>query len=399
MRYLTPKYVAVLALIAAGILVIGSYLRPDKKQRNVPPPDTTATPLQRISREAELRETADFLSQRARDMGKHLVYLPDLHASAIAWDAQSTLVSTDNIGTGSTAPRLSLVQIRDPNPRHVTPVQAGPGVRQGSEWAALVARSPEGDLVWVPGLAGGNSPAHCAGMDYHEVAFNAPLTSAFAGGGLFDLTGQLMGFVARCGDKLSLIAASELASLLKMADSLDAQLWLRYGMRLTPLDDKTRDYFEETQGLLVTAVLKGGLADRAGLVPGDIVMGLNNQAVTELGDLATLAAPVTPGNLVLTIQRSGAPQNLTLPAAGQTPDSAGLEPEATPRGVALASVATGSPAQRAGLRPGDRVWQIGSVRVNSRDDLRRQLPAAGTDPVWLLYDRGPVEHGILLERP
>jgi hypothetical protein len=55
-------------------------------------------------------------------------------------------------------------------------------------------------------------------------------------------------------------------------------------------------------------------------------------------------------------------------------------------GVVLSSVAAGSPAERAGLRPGDRIVQFGARKIRSDDDFYGAVSAAAS-PATMLVER------------
>src|SRR5688572_16510303 len=46
------------------------------------------------------------------------------------------------------------------------------------------------------------------------------------------------------------------------------------------------------------------------------------------------------------------------------------------RGVVVESIAAGSPFQQVGVQPGDTIWRVGGRRVNSVEDIERELSRA-----------------------
>lgn len=67
-----------------------------------------------------------------------------------------------------------------------------------------------------------------------------------------------------------------------------------------------------TNGVLLSGVLEGGPADRAGLKPGDVLMAVNNQPITDVRALLNQVAQLGPGNDVnIKILRKG--KELVLP--------------------------------------------------------------------------------------
>ena len=67
MEHRSPAYVAVLAVIAGSILLVGSLMRPAKpvEQDAAPPSRTEMMRLQRMTHRGSLDQTADFFAALA----------------------------------------------------------------------------------------------------------------------------------------------------------------------------------------------------------------------------------------------------------------------------------------------------------------------------------------------
>jgi serine protease DegQ len=60
-----------------------------------------------------------------------------------------------------------------------------------------------------------------------------------------------------------------------------------------------------TSGALIAGVLKGGPADRAGVKPGDIIVGVGGKEVTDSSGMLNLVAALPPGNMAtVTVMRN-----------------------------------------------------------------------------------------------
>ena len=83
-----------------------------------------------------------------------------------------------------------------------------------------------------------------------------------------------------------------------------------------------------------------------------------------------------------------------------TPLNPGLsEYFGTARGVLVVEVATGTPAEEAGLRPGDVLLRVGGAEVNDLEALRRAVGAApGSQPIALVVLRKGVRLPLSLPR-
>ena len=72
---------------------------------------------------------------------------------------------------------------------------------------------------------------------------NLPLTDSALGGGLFDVDGNLLGVVLRCGDHIAAVVPADVDRELARAASFEGQLLQSYGLQVTGLDDVSRQIF------------------------------------------------------------------------------------------------------------------------------------------------------------
>jgi serine protease Do len=157
-----------------------------------------------------------------------------------------------------------------------------------------------------------------------------------------------------------------------------------------------------TDGALVAAISPGSPAFRAGLQPGDVITGVNGQTVTNPNDLASDIANVDPGHdTSITYLRGGQSHQLsvavaTMPANPDADFAAGSGPGQTApavtqhrlgltlapltddarsqlnvpagtNGALISQVQPNSPADQAGLQPGDLVVGVGPTSVATPD--------------------------------
>ena len=195
------------------------------------------------------------------------------------------------------------------------------------------------------------------------------------------------------------------------------------GVRVQQIDaEKARGLgLPDSRGALVGDVEAGSPAEKAGLVPGDVIRSFNGAPINDSSDLPPLVGAQAPGTRVtLGVFHDGNTRDVGVtlgqldenianaapampggsgPAAGrrnplglvgQALDAddrkqLGLGPN---QGVGIASV-EGLAARRAGLQPGDVLLQVGRTKVGSPSELDRAL--AGVKPgqtVMLLVRRG-----------
>ena len=176
------------------------------------------------------------------------------------------------------------------------------------------------------------------------------------------------------------------------------------GIQMQPLDPgMAREFGFTGQGVLVTLVVDGGPADRAGLKPGDILVKVNGQETPSLqrvqravklcapgadcpielfreGESVTVSATLDDASKQLAVAaparvgpratvrqapspKAAAPASLGLEVAAITPAVAKERRLDDARGVIVTAVADGSAAARAGLRAGDVIREVSGNRV------------------------------------
>jgi serine protease Do len=161
--------------------------------------------------------------------------------------------------------------------------------------------------------------------------------------------------------------------------------------------------------------------------PGDVVVEFNGSKIREVPDLQRRVASVAPGETVkLTVVRDAQMVPVSV-AIGEMPaedrpvaaveretEGLGMQVEALAPGAAdrlglpvseglvVIDVASGGPADRAGLRRGDVILEVARRPVTDVTSLNRALAAAPTDSPVLLYVHRPGGGGrnqyVVLER-
>ncbi|MBW2421553.1 MAG: DegQ family serine endoprotease [Deltaproteobacteria bacterium] len=245
---------------------------------------------------------------------------------------------------------------------------------------------------------------------------DAPINRGNSGGPLFDTQGRVIGINTAIfspsggsvgiGFAIPSSMASEVVSELALHGSV-ARGWL--GVQIQPVTGDVAESLgvAEGQGALVASVVPESPAARAGIVPGDVVIGMNGESLDDFKDLPRLVAKTKAGSdSTLEIRRRGKSRKLRveigrMPGEGielaqsqDTADSAKLgiqlaelTPEMRQRydipeesdGALVARVMTGSPASRAGIRPGSVISMVGQERVQSPDDVLTEVEEAAEE--------------------
>jgi serine protease Do len=241
---------------------------------------------------------------------------------------------------------------------------------------------------------------------------DASINPGNSGGPLVNLSGEVLGvntmIIGSSG--IGFAIPSNLArkvglELLKDGDVSRAWIGVSY-QELTP-ELASSFGVQRTRGALISDVIPGGPAAKAGLRSGDIVLDIQGREIKEGKDLmrAVLMYPVGE-KLSITVLRDGQQQKLSVVTAeraakneqrlgaakaqkrgGQARassaigvDVAPLTPEIArrlgyqgPGGVVVADVAAGSPAERAGLMRGDVIEEIDRKQVTSDKQVEDAL--------------------------
>jgi serine protease Do len=267
---------------------------------------------------------------------------------------------------------------------------------------------------------------------------DAAINRGSSGGPLFDARGDLIAIgsalLAPAGGSVGIGFAIPAAVVRPIVEQLRAEGRVRrgwLGVQVQTLTPEIADALgiASPRGALVAAVTPGAPADRAGLRPGDVVVGFAGRPVARMRDLPRLVAatapgrradlrllrrgretvvPVEVGELAATAAAavpdvpeprgfSGSPAAGTPALAGLTVapldralrDAFGVAPDVV--GVMVTGVADDSPAARQGLAAGDVLVAVGETPVTTPDALRRavdQQRRAGRPSAVVLVNRG-----------
>ncbi len=274
---------------------------------------------------------------------------------------------------------------------------------------------------------------------------DASINPGNSGGPLFDQHGRVVGIAtaifSQSGGNIGIGFATPINMARAVVDQLRAsgkvtRGWL--GVSIQPIGQDLRQALNlgDVEGALIADVQPRSPAEKAGLKRGDVVVGLNGKEVAEPGALSREIAMMKPGSDVeLRIIRDGkertinvrigelpegqkqqqggdedeedqlgggsqggrgrgrAPQGQTVGDYGlavETLNEAGRRQLGLSRdvvGAVVTGVASGSPADDAGLRPGDVILQVDRHEVTTGQAASRAILAADP-PILLLVKRG-----------
>jgi serine protease Do len=261
-------------------------------------------------------------------------------------------------------------------------------------------------------------------VDYENfIQTDAAINPGNSGGALVNLQGQLIGIntaiFSRTGGYMGIGFAIPSQMVKHVMQSLIGQGKVIRGWLGVSIQELTQDLAQQfdapdTQGALVGDVFSTSPAGLAGLQRGDIIRTYNEVQVKNPTHLRSLVADTAPKTSVpLTVLRNGKKVRLSVSIgempkdvaslAKAGPDSiqgdhalAGLSVEpvkpgqtAEGNGVAVTRVKPNSPADRAGIRPGDILVEVNRKAIRSVEDfeqLASSLDAKAS--VLVLIQRG-----------
>ena len=256
---------------------------------------------------------------------------------------------------------------------------------------------------------------------------DAPINKGSSGGPLFNLEGKVVGvntaIFSPSGGNIGIGFAIPADQARTVIASLRDKGYVARGKLGVQIQTVTRELAEglgldEPGGAVVSDVVSGSPAEKAGIKVGDIIVGFNGEEVKDARALPEMVASAGPGaESRVTVLREGERQilNITLAAQERTvanSDSGDSDAEGSgggPRigvmaapvndeirarlslpesvtGTVIVEVQPGSPAARAGLRSGDVIVQVNGKPVESPQALVKAV-RANPDKLVMLVNR------------
>jgi serine protease Do len=267
---------------------------------------------------------------------------------------------------------------------------------------------------------------------------DAAINPGNSGGALVNAHGELVGINTFIISNSGSFAGAGFAIPAQIAKSTADQIiktgsvhhgYLGIGMNDVTPENAHFFNLEEASGAIIAQVTPNSPASRAGLESGDVIEKLNGQKMLNGSALQLTISGVMPGTKVqFGILRNGHPQTIDLTVgeyhadgqvAGNQDEGNGASgqggklglgmAEVTPdvrqqlhlpdgvKGAAVESVRPGSPAEDAGLQPGDVIVQVNRHNVESVSQAASSVHAvpAGQDVLLLVWSRGGESYRVL----
>src|SRR5216110_763904 len=325
---------------------------------------------------------------------------------------------------------LAVLKVEAPAPLPAAELGDSDHLRVG-QWAIAIGNPFGLDRTVTVGIISATARNRVGVATYENfIQTDASINPGNSGGPLLNLDGKVIGI------NTAIVAAGQgigFSIPINQAKEVMRQLiaygrvvrgWL--GIAIQDVTDELAGTFGVREGVLVAEVMKGGPAEAAGVRQGDIIVELNGAPIKEVPELQRRVAAVAPGQPVrLKVIRERKPVALSVtvtempaeePVLAGAPDEEswglGVEPlsgEAAAQlgltiagGLLVTDVVTGGPADRAGLRRGDVIVEVGKKPVADPAALFRMLAQLKPGDRVLVFVQRPSSGGraeyLVMER-
>lgn len=247
---------------------------------------------------------------------------------------------------------------------------------------------------------------------------DASINPGNSGGALVNLDGEVIGInsaiLSRSGGSHGIGFAIPINLTKKVMNDIltkgrVVRAWL--GVTIQELNGELSESLglKDVKGVLISDVMSKSPAESAKLQSGDVVIKVNDQAVSDPSELQLNIASRNPGETVkLEIVREGKTRNINvklgempedeaqITATGSVPVDLGFSVSqnnaelaekyglSNSSGVVITSIKSGSEAQQKGLKAGDRIVEIERKSIGSIDDFNKALANIKKDQVVLM---------------
>jgi serine protease Do len=256
-----------------------------------------------------------------------------------------------------------------------------------------------------------------------------------SGGPLFNMAGEVIGINSQIFSRTGGFMGLSFAIPIDVARNVEEQLIKtgrvvrgRIGVTIQDLNAQLAESFglDRPRGALVSSVEKDGPAAKAGVLPGDVILGVAGHPIEHYGELSGAIAAMKPGSdTTLSVWRNGKQLQLSVAVAelheqqqvaargarpqggaAKTPGAFGLtvrplnpqeKEQADTQGSLVVEEVTG-PAAAAEIQQGDIILGVNGKRVHSVAELQEAAKSAGKN-VALLIQRDDAQIFVPLKLP
>ena len=328
---------------------------------------------------------------------------------------------------------IALVHIKAPHPLPTLPLGDSENLKVG-DWVLAIGNPFGLTQTATAGIVSAKGRFLGAGPYDDFIQTDASINPGNSGGPLVDQDGRVVGInaaiVSPAGGNVGIGFAVPIALVRWVVDQIRehggvVRGWMGVAVQSVTADLARSFRLHGAEGALVADVTPGGPASKAGIARGDVIVRWGDRRVQRSRELPLMVALTPPGTRVpVAVVRDGHERTVDVtvdrmpaeerresraPSRGGSLEAWGLAVAALGRddarrlgvkpgsGVIVTDVAEGSPADEAGVEPGDVVVEANRRAVRSPADLGRAL-AASPRRALLLVRRNEASVFIEIER-
>ena len=319
-------------------------------------------------------------------------------------------------------PKTDLALIKVDVPEPLTPLKLGDSdTLQVGDWVVAIGNPFGLGNTVTAGIVSAKYRQIGGGPYDNFIQTDAPINPGNSGGPLLNLDGEVVGVNSAIFSQTGGNIGIGFAVPINMAKQLLPQLrqgkvrrsWLGVMVQNITPDLKSALNLKTDEGALVSDVVAGGPAEKSGIKRGDVILQFDGKVIRTSRDLPFIVASTPIGKtVVVEVMRDNQRVNLQVKTEelneetdeeqpGKIPPYLGIEVlEITPEmaknyglsrtsGVVIVRVEEGSPADDAGLDPGDIIVEIDQKPVKNIEELNNLLAGVKErQPLLFLIDRG-----------
>jgi serine protease Do len=299
---------------------------------------------------------------------------------------------------------LALIKIQPDNP--LTPISLGDSDKlQVGDWVIAIGNPFGLGNTVTAGIVSAKYRQIGEGSYDNFIQTDAPINPGNSGGPLLNIAGEVVGINSAIFTQSGGNVGIGFAVPINMAKDLLPQLkkgkvirgWLGVMIQKITPELKDKLSLKDERGALVADVTAGGPADTAGIKRGDVIVSFDGKEIREMRDLPYIVASTPVGKTVtVTVVRNGLKkifqvkieelkeekepvavskdeENFGMTVKEITPELAQNFGLSEKSGLVVVQVDNNTPAEEAGIQPGDIILELDQVPVKSLEQFTHKI--------------------------